>query len=134
MDTQTETTGARQPEKQIGKVFDRAAPRYEQTGVRFFAPLGERLVAGPGLRTGQHVLDIGCGRGACAVPAALAVGRHGSVTGLDISTEMLAGARQEAARRGLANLTFVEGDATRPPFPVRSFDAIVAGLVVFMLP
>jgi ubiquinone/menaquinone biosynthesis C-methylase UbiE len=134
METQAGATDGTRPAPEIGKVFDRAAPRYEQAGVQFYAPLGERLVAGLGLRPGQRVLDLGCGRGACTHPAAVAVGPTGSVTGLDASTEMLAAARREAARIGLENVSFVEGDAAAPRFPAQWFDAIVAGLVIFMLP
>lgn len=118
----------------LGKVFDRAAPAYDRTGVKFFGPLGEQLVNGLDLLAGESVLDVGCGRGACTVPAAQAVGPAGTVTGIDASSAMMDGAQRELDARGLQNVTLLEGDALAPDFPPESFDAVVAGLVVFMLP
>lgn len=119
---------------ELAEVFDRAAPRYDRTGVRFFGPIGERLVAGLTLRPGEDVLDVGCGQGACTVPAAHAVGPRGSVTGIDVAEAMVDGARAEVADEGLTNVSVRTGDATAPEFRAGSFDAVVAGLVMFMLP
>lgn len=115
----------------LDEVFDRAASQYESV---FFTRLGERLVEGAGVRAGQHVLDLGCGTGACAIPAALAAGPGGHVTGIDFSAAMLDRARQASADRGLANVDFRDGDAAAPAFPDEAFDVVLAGLVVFMLP
>ncbi|WP_341720574.1 methyltransferase domain-containing protein [Micromonospora sp. FIMYZ51] len=120
--------------KDLAQVFDRAAPRYDRTGVAFFGPIGERLVRGLKLSEGQSVLDVGCGQGACTVPAARAVGPTGSVVGLDVAPAMVDGARAELAEEKLDNAWVTVGDASAPPYPPASFDAVVAGLMVFMLP
>lgn len=118
----------------LAGVFDRAARRYDRTGVDFFGRIGSRLVAGAGLDAGARVLDVGCGSGACTVPAALAVGPSGSVCGIDTSAAMLDRARERAAELELTNVTLRQADAAGPPFSAGSFDAVLAGLVVFMLP
>jgi O-methyltransferase/aklanonic acid methyltransferase len=102
--------------------------------VRFYGPLGRRLVAAAGLSPGMRVLDVGCGRGACTFPAAEAVGPSGSVTAVDAAEAMVEATRQAAREQGTSQVTVLAGDAGRPDFPEGSFDALVAGLVVFLLP
>jgi ubiquinone/menaquinone biosynthesis C-methylase UbiE len=114
-------------------IFDRAAPTYDRVGVEFFGPPGRRLVELAGLRPGERVLDLGCGRGASLFPAAEAVGPRGEVVGLDLAPTMLAETAAEAERRGLTWVRVREGDAEQPTEPEGSFDAVVAGFVVFFL-
>jgi ubiquinone/menaquinone biosynthesis C-methylase UbiE len=118
----------------IAGVFDRAAPSYDQTGVDFFRRAGAALVDAAGLRPGDRVLDVGCGRGASLFPAAAAVGADGSVTGVDLAPRMVSETRAEVERRGLTNVAVELGDAEAPDFPDGSFDAVLAGLVLFFLP
>ena len=61
------------------------------------------------VRTGEHVLDVGCGGGVNSVEIARRVGPEGRVRGIDISGSILDVARSRS--RGLANLEFIEGDA-----------------------
>jgi ubiquinone/menaquinone biosynthesis C-methylase UbiE len=114
-------------------IFDRAAPTYEQVGVEFFGPPGRRLAERAQLRPGERVLDLGCGRGASLFPAAEAVGPDGEVVGLDLAPAMLARTAAEADRRGLGWVRVRQGDAERPDEPEGSFDAVVAGFVVYFL-
>ncbi|MEU3654422.1 methyltransferase domain-containing protein [Streptomyces sp. NPDC032161] len=118
----------------VPEVFERAAPAYDRTGVEFFAPLGRRLVESARLGRGQYVLDVGCGRGACTLPAAEAVGDEGRVTAIDASPAMVRATARMVAERSLRQVAVEEGDAMSPTFPADSFDAVIAGLVVFMLP
>lgn len=130
------TTGA-DPEaiKQgVAGVFDRNADTYDRTGVDFFTPAGRDLVARAGLRAGERVLDVGCGRGAVLFSAASVVGASGRVVGIDLSRRMAELTEFEARARGLEHVTAMPGDAERPDFAPGSFDAVLAGLVVFMLP
>ncbi len=73
--------------------------------------------------TGERVIDIGCGAGSATLEIAAAVGPTGSVLGLDISPTMIEGSTAYAAERGVANATFVVGDAT-----VESFDGDADGV------
>ena len=70
---------------------------------------GEALVKELGITEGLEVLDLGCGDGTTAVPAATA-GAH--VLGVDIASNLVAAGNARAQSLGLTNLSFQEGDAT----------------------
>lgn len=70
---------------------------------------GAALVAKLGVTKGLKVLDLGCGDGTTAIPAA----RLGAdVTGVDIARNLVEAAKIRAEKEGLKNCTFQEGDAT----------------------
>ena len=75
------------------------------------------------VRTGARVLDAGCGSGSMARLFA-ARHPHAQVTGVDLCADYLAYARERAAREGLRNLDFREGDIFRLPFPGATFDVV----------
>ncbi|GIJ79971.1 Methyltransferase domain-containing protein [Micromonospora phaseoli] len=122
------------PPGSAAELFERAAPTYDRTGVSFFGPLGAELVRRADIRPGDRVLDVGCGRGAVLFPAAEATGPTGHVTGTDLAPAMVTLTAEDAARAGLTQVDVLVDDAQRPDFPPRSFDAVLAGLVVFLLP
>jgi SAM-dependent methyltransferase len=73
------------------------------------------------LAPGDRVLDVACGTGNLALPAARA---GPAVTGVDIATNLLEQARSRAAAEGLP-ARFDEGDAEKLPYPDASFDAVI---------
>ena len=85
----------------------------------------EALAEAAAISRGQHVLDVGSGMGG---PARWLAHRFGCrVTGLDLTDSRVVGARRLTERVGLRDLVeFVQGDATRMPFPASSFDAVVS--------
>jgi len=115
-------------------LFDRAAETYDQVGVDFFSIFGERLVQLAALSPGERVLDVGCGRGAVLFPAAQAVAPGGSVLGIDLSSAMVERCAAEVAARGLDGVEVRVDDAEHPEVAPGSFDAVLAGLVIFFLP
>ncbi len=79
------------------------------------------------LRSGERVLEVGVGTG-LSLPLYPADVR---VTGIDVSGEMLAKARERVARRGLKNVeALLEMDAQAMSFPDASFDKVVAMYVI----
>lgn len=82
----------------------------------------ENFVARLDLKPGARVLDVACGTGNSAIPAARA-GAH--VTGVDIAANLLEQARARAAAEQL-EIRFEEGDAEELPYPDRSFDVVVS--------
>ncbi|TDC38636.1 methyltransferase domain-containing protein [Micromonospora sp. KC213] len=116
------------------EVFEQAAASYDRTGVSFFGPFGAELVRRAGIRPGERVLDVGCGRGAVLFPAADATGSTGHVTGIDLAPAMVALTAEDVTRAGLTHVDVRVGDAQQPDFPPGSFDVVLAGLVVFLLP
>jgi ubiquinone/menaquinone biosynthesis C-methylase UbiE len=87
----------------------------------FAAADAARFVDGLPLKSGMKVLDVACGTGNTAIPAA----RKGAiVTGVDIATNLLEQARLRAQGEGLT-IDFREGDAEKLAFPDASFDAVI---------
>jgi arsenite methyltransferase len=86
------------------------------------------------LGIGEDVLDVGCGAGMDTLIAAQMVGPTGSVTGIDMTPEMAAKARQSVAESGLGTITIVEGSAERMPFVDASFDVIISNGVIDLIP
>src|SRR5262249_14184320 len=70
---------------------------------------GEALVSTLGVKKGLKVLDLGCGDGTTAVPAAKL---GAEVLGVDIARNLVDAGNRRAQEQGLANLRFQEGDAT----------------------
>ena len=84
--------------------------------------VGGNLVSRVGVNAGDRVLDVACGTGNAAIPAAVA---GGEVTGLDITPELFEDARRRAGEAGV-ELDLVEGDAQDMPFDDQSFDVVVS--------
>jgi SAM-dependent methyltransferase len=85
---------------------------------------GDALVASLGNLEGLDLLDLGCGDGTTAVPAAR---RGAHVIGVDISRPLVEAGQRRARAEGLSNLRFQEGDATDlQELPDRSFDLVVS--------
>ena len=86
------------------------------------------------IETGARVRDGGSGAGTDSLVAAQMVGPSGSVTGIDMTPEMLAKAQASAAAMGLDNVTFIEADAERLPFDDHSFDVVISNGVIDLIP
>jgi ubiquinone/menaquinone biosynthesis C-methylase UbiE len=82
--------------------------------------VGERVVASAGVEEGMRVLDVACGTGNAALPAARA---GAQVTGLDLVPDLLENGRQKAAGAGV-EIEWVEGDAENLPFDDDGFDRV----------
>jgi O-methyltransferase/aklanonic acid methyltransferase len=117
----------------VARVFSDSADTYDQV-IDFFAPFGLALVAGAELHEGARVLDVACGRGACLYPALEAVGRSGSVVGVDIAPGMVEALGADLRARGIDNAEVHVGDAEALDFADGSFDAVLAGFMIFFCP
>ena len=89
------------------------------------APIGAALLTRAAFKTGERVLDLGCGGGATSLAIAEAVGPTGSVIGIDISSDLIAKARERADAAGTSNATFecVDAATYRPDAP---FDRMIS--------
>jgi SAM-dependent methyltransferase len=83
--------------------------RQEHTDITL-TPVTDALLAFAEPRTGERVVDIGCGCGAPTLEFALAVGPAGRVVGLDISGPMLAEGERRAGAAGIANVDWRQAD------------------------
>jgi SAM-dependent methyltransferase len=85
---------------------------------------GEAFVKGLGITKGLKVLDLGCGDGTTALPAAR---RGADVLGVDIARNLVEAGNKRAAAQNLTNLKFQHGDATDlKELKDRSFDLVVS--------
>ena len=116
------------------RAYGAAADHYDRAPLGFWNRFGAEAVSRLGLTTGRSVLDLCCGAGASAIPAARAVGGSGRVTGIDVAEPLLELARARAMAEGLANVEFRCADATRTGLPAGSFDAVVCVFGVFFAP
>jgi len=82
------------------------------------------------LNEGEVVLDLGSGGGIDVLLSARRVGPTGKAYGLDMTDEMLALARRNAAAAGAENVEFLEGDIEDIPLPDDSVDVIISNCVI----
>ncbi|MEW9551968.1 class I SAM-dependent methyltransferase [Nonomuraea sp. NPDC050783] len=116
----------------IGAVFDSAATQYAEVSPLLWNRIGEATAATAAIRAGERVLDVCCGAGASAVPAARAAGPHGHVDAVDLAAGLLAHGRHRAAAEGLRNVRFVQADATT--WQDQPYDVVQCVHGVFFLP
>src|SRR5213595_1047083 len=85
---------------------------------------GEALVQQLGITKGLRVLDLGCGDGTTAMPAAKL---GADVLGIDIARNLVEAGNKRAAEHALTNLKFQEGDASNlERVPDNTFDLVVS--------
>ena len=77
-----------------------------------------------GLGPGWRVADVGCGVGDMSCWLGEQVGPQGGVIAMDVSADQLRHGRERAARRGLVNVSFVEGSAYEPGLPSGELDLV----------
>jgi SAM-dependent methyltransferase len=87
----------------------------------YSAQAAEEFVARTAITKGTRVLDVACGTGNTAIPAARA---GGIVTGLDLAPNLLEQARKRASEEKL-EIKFQEGDAEQLPYPDGAFDVVL---------
>jgi arsenite methyltransferase len=82
------------------------------------------------LREGETVLDLGSGGGIDVLLSARRVGPAGKAYGLDMTEEMLALARRNAAEAGARNVEFLKGHIEQIPLPAATVDVVISNCVV----
>jgi SAM-dependent methyltransferase len=107
-----------------------AAENYERHFVpKIASPVSVALLEAASLQPGERVLDVACGTGLIARLAAGGVGPSGTVTGLDLSPDMIKVARAESP----STIEWHVGDATSLPFADDAFDVVLCQLgLMFM--
>lgn len=105
--------------------FSAGWKRWDALVLNWLAPVGTELLDGAQLRVNSYVLDIASGTGEPALSAA-AKCPDGKVMMTDLAEQMLAIAKENAARRGLRNVEARQCDAGALPFADNTFDAVIA--------
>jgi len=114
--------------------YNAAADFYDASPLSFWDYFGRRTIELASLQIGSRVLDVCCGTGASALPAAEAVGPNGQVVGVDLAEGLVGLARVKAIQRRLANIEFEVSDMLAMRFPLASFDAVVCVFGIFFVP
>jgi len=114
--------------------YNAAADFYEHEALSFWDRFGRQTVARMELRPGDAVLDVCCGAGASAIPAAQSVGPRGRVVAVDLAENLLARARTKSRALGLPRLEFRCADLMNLNFPSGAFDAIICVFGLFFVP
>ena len=127
MTTKTNNLTALRP----AAAFDTAAQSFDAPELGFWNRHGRHAVALAQVSPGDSVLDVGCGTGASAIPAAKAVGAGGSVIGVDLSTSMLDVARRKARAASISNVTFCHADMGATGFDDATFDVAISVFSIF---
>ncbi len=108
--------------QKIVEQFTRWARPFAELPVHSEADGMTRTLAAAAIQPGMKVLDVACGPGIVACAAAL---QAAHVTGVDLTPAMLTQARERQQRLKLANLHWLEGDATQLPFADGAFDVVL---------
>ncbi len=87
---------------------------------RSIADVGKTALAAAAAKSGERVIDVGCGTGGTTQALAEAVGSTGHALGVDISEPLVGAARSKR----VPNATFVVGDAAAHPFDSASYDLV----------
>jgi ubiquinone/menaquinone biosynthesis C-methylase UbiE len=116
------------------RTYNAAADTFDAAPLGFWDRCGRGTVERLTLRRGARVLDVCCGSGASALPAARAVGPTGTVIAVDLAEDLLKLGRAKARAAGLSGVEFRRADMTALAFPDRHFDAVVCVFGIFFVP
>jgi ubiquinone/menaquinone biosynthesis C-methylase UbiE len=114
-------------------VFNAASDAYDDSALGYRDSFGRETVEKLSIREGARVLDVCCGTGSSAIPAAELVGPSGFVIGVDLADRLLALAREKARRRALQNIIFRVGDMLELDYQPESFDAVLCVFGIFLV-
>jgi ubiquinone/menaquinone biosynthesis C-methylase UbiE len=114
--------------------YNAAADAFDDPANAFWERFGRRTIERLRLGKGATVLDVCCGSGASALPAAEWVGPSGFVLGIDLADRLLEKARAKAQARALANVQFRVGDLLGLQGLDVQFDAVVCVFGIFFVP
>lgn len=113
----------------VGDVFDAGQDEFALLAPLIWNPMGEATVAEVKIGPGERVLDVCCGAGSSAIPAARAVGPEGHVDAIDLAERLL---DQGRAQADLPQLHFTHADATT--WTGTGYDVVQCVYGVFFLP
>jgi ubiquinone/menaquinone biosynthesis C-methylase UbiE len=128
------STAADEARVRAARTYNSAADVYDDPANTFWERFGRRTIERLQLGKSAVVLDVCCGSGASALPAAEIVGPSGFVLGVDLADRLLEHARAKAKGRALLNVQFRMGDMLDLRIPDDQFDAVVCVFGIFFVP
>ncbi|MEO8456949.1 MAG: class I SAM-dependent methyltransferase [Chloroflexota bacterium] len=131
------TQNVEQVKDQMRKEWGSAAPawkKYDDQLQKGTGMVRDRMLDLAELAPGKRVLDVACGTGEPAIPAAERVAPDGFVLATDLAEEMLEVAREMAKERGVPNIEFRVADGEQLPVDDGSFDAVTCRWGIMFMP
>jgi ubiquinone/menaquinone biosynthesis C-methylase UbiE len=119
--------------------FNSASEYFDAPALSFWNRFGQQTIERLSLQSVDvsrqlRILDVCCGTGASAIPAAVSVGSAGNVLGIDIAESLLELARKKSQQQGLENIEFRRGDFENLNYDSESFDVVVCVFGIFFVP
>lgn len=124
----------KQAKIKAANTYNAASDHFDDEPLAFWAIYGRKTVERLHLKLGSAVLDVCCGTGASAIPAAQTVGLSGKVIGVDLAEKLLELGCKKAAGLKLENIEFQTGDMENLGYPDNHFDAVVCVFGIFFVP
>jgi ubiquinone/menaquinone biosynthesis C-methylase UbiE len=123
----------KRPPEEVPAIYTRLAPIYEVWARATESKARRRVLEAASVQPGEDVLEVAAGTGVQLVRLA-APNPGGRTVGVEISSGMVARARQTLARSGLGDVELIQGSALELPFPNRGFDLLVNSYMLDLLP
>lgn len=114
--------------------YNAASVFFDNESLSFWNKYGVATVNRLHLENGMSVLDVACGSGASALPAAIRVGTTGHVIGIDLAENLLELGRSKAKKLELGNVEFICGDMTELKYPDERFNIVICVFGIFFVP
>jgi 2-polyprenyl-3-methyl-5-hydroxy-6-metoxy-1,4-benzoquinol methylase len=114
--------------------YNAAADFYNHPVNTFWERYGQQTVSRLQPKAGARILDVCCGSGASAIPAAKAVGSNGFVLGIDLAEKQIELAKTKARDLGLENIEFQVADMLDLDLAPSTFDVVICVFGIFFVP
>lgn len=108
-------------------IWNEVAGGYGKVGPNYWAWFGERLVEHSMISSGQHVLDIACGRGASLLPAYRIIKDTGKAIGLDTSDKMIGYLEEDLSLMGIHDVELYSCELNKLKIQEGSLDHVLCG-------
>ncbi|MEX1071383.1 MAG: class I SAM-dependent methyltransferase [Anaerolineales bacterium] len=119
--------------ERTAQIYQRKAKSYDLSGIASLETKRRQANKELRLKSGDLIVDIGCGTGLNFSPLHKAVGSHGKIIGVDFSGAMLERARQKIVENQYENVELVQGDAASFDFPNET-NGIISTLALTFIP
>jgi arsenite methyltransferase len=101
--------------------------------IESFCGVGNPFILGP-IKSGEAVLDVGCGAGFDLIVASRLVGQNGKVCGIDLTPEMAEKAKSNLMHHGVENYDVRVAGTESIPYPGNTFDVVISNGVLNLSP
>jgi ubiquinone/menaquinone biosynthesis C-methylase UbiE len=134
VDNQAAINTLEEAKAKAAMTYNAAADYFDHPVSSFWHRFGRQTIERLDLRSGERILDVCCGSGGSALPAAERVGPEGKVIAADLAERLVVLGATKAEDKGLRNIEFRVADMLELGYPDGSFDAVVCVFGIFFVP